>query len=469
MLMWLRSRPWASRAIVTIACVVVVAAQWVVIAHRRAIAPGDFDVSREFGRRFLEGQHLYEGGLHYPYLPSAAMYFAPLALVDSNLGILLRYGVAVGCLWLTLLMLHMMVRERSAQVASRRLAIGVLTLVLASHYIIRDLDDGGPHIILLAILVAGIYSVWKGRDRLGAIWFGLATALKVTPGLFLLFFIWKRQWRLAACSLIATACWIALPVVWMGPSSWWSHHQQWTRIALGSVLGARAEVAEQSELRVQNQALKPALMRYLVSYPEDHPLRLSHPGSLAALNLAPPIASRMATLAMLGLLAVCAWQARRRYQGSSDPAWLLEASTVLVLAPLFSPVTWVQHLVLLVPALYLIVSEDRGIRRLGTPASAAMAAYVVFALVLNREVVGKGLYLLMLSYHLHTLCMLLVLGVLLMRRPTAAAGGMSQERPTFHERLWPARFMRRDRLVPAPVSDHARRDPLSALERIETR
>jgi hypothetical protein len=66
MLMWLRSRPWASRAIVTVACVVVVAVQWVVIAHRRAKAPGDFDVSREFGRRFLEGQHLYEGGLHYP-------------------------------------------------------------------------------------------------------------------------------------------------------------------------------------------------------------------------------------------------------------------------------------------------------------------------------------------------------------------------------------------------------------------
>ena len=469
MLMWLRSRPWARRALVTIACVVVVAVQWVVIAHRRAIAPGDFDVSREFGRRFLEGQHLYEGGLHYPYLPSAAMYFAPLALVDSNLGILLRYGVAVGCLWLTLLLLHMMVRERSAQVASKRLTIGVLTLVLASQYVIRDLDDGGPHIILLAILVAGIYSVWKSRDRLGAIWFGLATALKVTPGLFLLFFIWKRQWRLAVCSSIAAACWIALPVVWMGPSSWWSHHRQWARIALGSVLGARAEVAEQSELRVQNQALKPALMRYLMTYPEGHPLRLSHPGYVPFLNLKPATASRLATGVMLGLLAICAWQARRRYQGSSDPEWLLEASAVLLLALLLSPVTWLQHLVLLVPALYLIVSEDRGIRRLGTPASAAMAAYVVLSIVLNRDLLGRETTLLLLSYHTHTLGMLLVLGVLLMRRPTAAAGRMSQERPTCAERLRSARFMRRDRLAPVPVSDPARPDPLSALERIETR
>ena len=469
MLMWLQSHPRGQRAIVTVACVAVVAAQWAVIAHRRAIAPGDFDVSREFGRRFLEGQHLYEGGLHYPYLPSAAMYFAPLALVDSNLGILLRYGVAIGCLWLTLLLLHRMLRERSAQIASRRLTIGVLTLVLASHYIIRDLDDGGPHIILLAILVGGIYLVWKGRVELGAIWFGLATALKVTPGLFLPFFLWKRQWRLAVCSSIAAAFWIALPVVWMGPSSWWSHHQQWTRIALGSALGARAEVAAQSELRVQNQALRPALMRYLVSYPEDHPLRPLHPGSLPALNLAPPTASGLATLAMLGLLAVCAWQARRRYHGSSDPAWLLEASAVLVLAALFSPVTWVQHLVLLVPALYLIASEDRGIRRLGSPATAAMAAYVVLALVLNREVLGKDLYLLLLSYYSHTLCMLLVLGVLLVRRPTLSGGGMSQEGSMYPERLWPAWRSRRDPLAPAAVPDRTRRDPQSVHERIETR
>ena len=210
-------------------------------------------------------------------------------------------------------------------------------------------------------------------------------------------------------------------------------------------------------------------MRYLMTYPEGHPLRLSHPGYVPFLNLKPATASRLATGVMLGLLATCAWQARRRYQGSSDPAWLLEASAVLLLALLLSPVTWLQHLVLLVPALYLIVSEDRGIRRLGTSASAAMAAYVVLSIVLNRDLLGRETNLLLLSYHTHTLGMFLVLGVLLMRRPTAAAGGMSQERPTTAERLWPARFMRRDRLPPVPVSDRIRPDPLSALERIETR
>lgn len=469
MLMWLRSRPWARRALVTIACVLVVAVQWVVIAHRRAIGPGDFDLSREFGRRFLEGQHLYEGGLHYPYMPSAAMYFAPLAMINPSVGIVMRYAVAVGCLWLTFRMLHTMVRGRSKESPPNGFAIAALTLVLASQYIIRDLDDGGPHLILLAILVGGIYCAWGGQETKGAIWFGLATALKAPAGLFLPFFVWKRQWRLAAFGCAATAFWVVLPIVWMGPSGWWVHQWEWTRVALGSVLGTRTPGVAQNEERVQNQALRPAVMRYLMTYPEGHPLRLSHPGYVRFLNLKPATAGRLATGVMLGLLATCAWQARRRYQGSSDPAWLLEASAVLLLALLLSPVTWLQHLVLLVPALYLIVSEDRGIRRLGTPASAAMAAYVVLSIVLNRDLLGRQTTLLLLSYHTHTLGMLLVLGVLLMRRPTAAAGGMSQERSTTAERLWPARFMRRDRLARAPVSDRARPDPLSALERIETR
>ena len=69
-----------------------------------------------------------------------------------------------------------------------------------------------------------------------------------------------------------------------------------------------------------------------------------------------------------------------------------------------------QHLVLMVPALYLIVAEDRGLRKLGKAAASAMWAYVVLSLVLNRELLGRETSVLFLSYHTQTLGMLLVLG-----------------------------------------------------------
>jgi len=400
MLAWLRLRTHMQRVFFA-ACFVAVAAQWVVIAHRRATHLGDFDVSREFGRRFLAHEDLYAGGLHYPYMPVAAMYFSPLALIDPTVGLALRYGVALGCLWLTLRLLHAMVRPRSVAVAAHELTIGALSVLLASHYIIRDLDDGGPHLILLAMLVGGISSAWKGREYRAAAWFGLATALKAPAVLFVPFFLWKGRWRLALATLFAASCWIVLPAVWMGPSSWWSHQREWAQVVVGSLTGNRIAVAEDSELRVQNEALKPVVMRYLATY------------------VSSTTAGALATAAALGLIAACGWWARRRYGVPASPEWLLECSAVLILALLLSPVTWVQHMVLVLPALYLIVAEDRGIRRLGGRAVAAMVAYVALALVLNREFLGRERYVALLSYGAQTLCLLLVLAVIVLRRPTA--------------------------------------------------
>jgi alpha-1,2-mannosyltransferase len=402
-LTWFRSRP-RGQQICIVACVIVVAVQWVVIVHRRAAHVGDFDVSREFGRRFLAHEDLYAGGLHYPYMPAAAMYFSPFALIDANVGLALRYTVALGCLWLTLHLLHTMTRARSAAVASLGLAIGALSVLLAAQYVIRDLDDGGPHLILLAMLVGGIYSAWKGQDRRAGAWFGLAIALKATAALFVPFFLWKRRWRLAAAAVVATLCWIVLPAVWMGPSSWWRQQREWTRVVAGSLTGNPIAVAEASETRVQNQALRATVVRYLQT------------------RVGPPRANTLATATLLGLIGVFAWWARRRCRSAAEPEWLLECSGVLVLALLCSPATWVQHMVFMLPALYLIVAEDRGIRRLGVAAAAAMSVYVVFALLLNREVLGRERSILLLGDGAQTLCMLLVLAVIVLRRPTVPAG-----------------------------------------------
>jgi alpha-1,2-mannosyltransferase len=409
MLAWFRARARMPQTVIA-ACCVVVAVQWVVIAHRRTTQVGDFDVSREFGRRFLAHEDLYAGGLHYPYMPTAAMYFSPLALIDANVGLALRYAVAVGCLWLTLYLLQIIVRGRSTALASQGLTIGALSVLLASHYVIRDLDDGGPHLILLAMLVGGIYSAWRGNEYRAAAWFGLVAALKAPAALFVPFLLWKRRWRLAGTTVLAALLWSVLPAVWMGPSSWWRHQREWTRVVAGSVSGNPTPVAEDSESRVQNQALKPALMRCLLPFVNS------------------TRASALATAATIALVVVSAWWARPRDDGPASAAWLLECSAVLILVLLLSPVTWVQHIVFMLPALYLIVAEDRGIRRLGAPAAAAMAAYVVFALVLNREFLGREHYLLLLSYGAQTLCMILVLTVIMLRRPTTACVPDQHER-----------------------------------------
>ena len=412
------ARPWARRAFVAV-CLAVVVIQTAVIVHRREAQRGDYDVSREMGRRFLAGEHLYAGGLHYPYTPTAALSFAPLSLVPPGVGLALRYAVSIVALWLTLRMLRALVGRRHRLDPSAVCAIEALTLVLASQYIVRDLDDGGPHLQLLAMLVAGIFCVARGRAVLGATWFGLATVLKAPVGVMLPFLLWKRQWKAAAMAVAAAVLWTALPMAWMGPASWWRHQEEWSRTALQSVLGNTQPGVRESEQRVQNQSLKLALTRYLVTYPDGHPLRLAHPAYLSFGAMDARAADWVVKGVVLMLLLGCAWLTRRRYGSLDDPRWPLEGSAVLILALLLSPVTWTQHLVLIIPALYLVMVEGQAIRPLGSLASAGMWTYAVLALVLNRDTVGKALSLVLLSYHIHTLALLLVLAIVLLRRPTA--------------------------------------------------
>ena len=171
------------------------------IALRRVSHAGDFDISREFGRRFLAGEPLYAGGLHYPYMPSAALAFAPLALLPPWLAFALRYAVALAGLGLALRLLWSL----SGTATARRSTWLALVVVLALHYVLRDLDDAGPHLILLALLVAAVWCVRRGGDLAAAFCVGLAAAVKAPAALLLLFFAWKRQWRLAALGAGALA------------------------------------------------------------------------------------------------------------------------------------------------------------------------------------------------------------------------------------------------------------------------
>ncbi|MGH7207795.1 MAG: hypothetical protein ACREIL_00270 [Nitrospiraceae bacterium] len=76
MLTRFRSRPRLQWAFILVS-VIVVTVHLVAITDRRTRHLGDFDVSREFGRRYVAGEPLYKGGLHYPYMPTAALSFAP--------------------------------------------------------------------------------------------------------------------------------------------------------------------------------------------------------------------------------------------------------------------------------------------------------------------------------------------------------------------------------------------------------
>ncbi|MBI3357579.1 MAG: DUF2029 domain-containing protein, partial [Nitrospirae bacterium] len=355
----------------------------------------------------------------YPYMPTGAMYFSLLALVDRNIALAMRYTTAIICLWLTCVLFHRMIRDRFKELDHANLILSVIAIALAGQFVLYDLDDGGPHTILMGMLLGAVYAVWTGRERFGAVCFGLAITLKVTPGLFLPFFLWKRQWQLALYTAIATVCWIVLPIVWMGPTSWWAHQKEWTQVAAGSAIGYKAPIALENEKNIRNSGIQPALMRYLVTLSPDHPLRQNDPGYIAVLDLPPALARIVVVSVIMTLLIGFGWYTRRPYGGPGDPNWARECSGLLILMLFLSPLTWIQHLPWLVPALYWIAAKAFSNEGLSHLSKVAMGLYVMIAVVLNYEVLGKQNFLVFLSFKPFTIGMLLIFFVLMLQSQKA--------------------------------------------------
>jgi hypothetical protein len=80
---------------------------------------------------------------------------------------------------------------------------------------------------------------------------------------------------------------------------------------------------------------------------------------------------------------------------------------------LYSPITWKQHCVGVLPALYLICRMRFAGYRLPNWTFAALTVYALFALILSRELIGRDTVKLLDSYHVKTAAILLLTGTVL--------------------------------------------------------
>jgi alpha-1,2-mannosyltransferase len=86
-----------------------------------------------------------------------------------------------------------------------------LTVLLALRPIMSDLQHGNVNLFILFLVVAALAAYQRQRDVLAGVVLGLAIACKVTPALFLPYFLWKRSWK----TLIGSAAGLVL-FLWPG-------------------------------------------------------------------------------------------------------------------------------------------------------------------------------------------------------------------------------------------------------------
>lgn len=374
---------------------------------------GDFKLHWEFGRRFLAGDFLYAGGMHLPYPPFWAMAHAPAALVPMPVAKALLFPVGVAALIILLRILRALARPAFHLHRRRAFWVATLTLLLASRYVIRDMAELGVNTALVALTWLAIYLWTHRRDFLGGMTLGLAIALKCTPAIFVGYFLWKRQWRMFAITCAAALLFTLAPILWQGPAAYRDHMATWSANAWRGFGNEDPSVGVLGPEPLQNMALRPALARYLMRLPAGHPGRAPHSLYFDVFNLTPAAAGRVIKAMLFVLLAGFLWWSRRAVVSRQDPRLRWEFAALAILMLLFSPITWGQHCVAVLPACYFVAALF--VARGGLPCwmLTLLAAYILFVPVLSRDVVGRDLAILLASYHVETLAIIGMLAVVM--------------------------------------------------------
>src|SRR5262245_4813306 len=145
-----------------------------------------------------EGVKLYDY-FHYPNPPIMALMLRPLAELPPVVGALLwfylKVGMAAAAFWACVRMVQTGSRPFPATAKAA-------ALLLCASPLIGDLQHGNINILILFLVIASLYAFYRGYDWLAGVILALAICCKVTPALFVLYFLWKRQWKLLAACLI---------------------------------------------------------------------------------------------------------------------------------------------------------------------------------------------------------------------------------------------------------------------------
>ncbi len=286
---------------------------------------------------FLEEGTRY--GFTYP--PFSGLAMAPMAYLPYPAVVSIASAATVATTVLvTWWLIAPMVRRAGWPPRYALVVAGCLALIFEP---VRETFGFGQVNTLLLTLVAAdmLFGLSHGR-RWAGVGIGLATAIKLTPGVFILYLLVTRRWR-AAATAIGTATAATLVAAALFPDA---SREFWTTALWDTDRVGNLEY-------LSNQSLRGMLAR----------------GPFDAVE------SPLWVVCVLAALAVWVWRVRAAAAAGDEVAGLALTG---ILGCLISPVTWVHHCVWLLPAIVRCV--DAGLSgRDRRPLYLGAAAYVVLS------------------------------------------------------------------------------------------
>ncbi|WP_432836264.1 glycosyltransferase 87 family protein [Dactylosporangium sp. CA-092794] len=253
----------------------------------------------------------------FTYPPFAAALMTPMSLISWNTAIVI--SVTMNVLAMAAILTWLLGPVIKRQGWSYWYAMGIAGALAAAFEPVREtVNFGQVNILLLFLVVADVMVLLRRGHKLAGIGIGLATAIKLTPGIFILYLLLTRRWRAAAVSAATAtaATWAAATFAPDASRVFWTD-AMWNTDRVGS------------PTFVSNQALT---------------------GLVGRIFNPDPMKPLWALLVLLTLI-VWYWRVRRAIRNRDEVAGL--ALTGIV-GCMVSPITWIHHLVWVLPSIIVL-------------------------------------------------------------------------------------------------------------------
>ena len=276
----------------------------------------DLDVYRTGASAVLHGTDPYRvagpAGLPFTYPIFAAMVFVPLAVLPE---LAARAALTVASFVALIVICQVSVRQLVPRFSHRQAALvslPVSVLAVLAHPMLDTLSFGQINLILAAMVLADVFLV-TGPAR--GVLVGLAAGIKLTPGLFLVYYLVTGQRREARTAAFAAAATVLAGFA-VQPRAAWTY---WSRYLLDPGRAGGVSYAE-------NQSILAVTARLL---------RTTQPPSWLTLSLSAVVVVAAAAIA------------RRTNRAGNE---LTAVSVIAAAALLASPISWTHHWVWFLPA-----------------------------------------------------------------------------------------------------------------------
>lgn len=303
-----------------------------------------------------DGRNIYgweTGSEGHPNMPATAVLLYPIVKLPTPAMALVWNVGKLAAVAAMICMAASVVTPGGMRLPDWLVLIGILCAI---QFYSADIQHGNTNVFVACSVIAHVWLFRTGRDVPAGLCLALAVCLKVTPLLFVLYWLTQRQWRLLAGVAIGLIALLALPFAVLDAG----HYVQTTKAWVSSILLPGASGAWYPTHI--NQSLHAMVARLFTGgqtgnflWDPDEPHATGQAAWITLVDLGPAAAKLLLQGLQAALLLLSAWAIGFRRLDRDDGRRALHYGLILTLMLLLNQRSWDHHAAYLILATMAIV------------------------------------------------------------------------------------------------------------------